>query len=160
MRLSCFFDKRSQDPAYSPKDFSAKLRYHSFRNVQNDRIRGGKRVEVIFEVSENVLVARLLGELDHHAAAQVRGDIDRALESHALKNLVFDFEKVTYMDSSGIGVVLGRYRRLSENGGRVAIAACTKSVRTILNMAGIFSLMRYADTKAEAAELLKGEEVS
>ncbi len=117
-------------------------------------------MEVIFEVSENVLVARLFGELDHHAAAQVRGDIDRALESHAMQNLVFDFEKVTYMDSSGIGVVLGRYRRLSENGGRVAIAACTKSVRTILNMAGIFSLMRYADTKAEAAELLKGKEVS
>ena len=117
-------------------------------------------MEVIFEVSENVLVARLLGELDHHAAAQVRGDIDRALEAHALRDLVVDFEKVTYMDSSGIGVVLGRYRRLSENGGRVAIAACTKSVRTILNMAGIFSLMTYADTKAEAAALLKEKEAS
>ena len=163
MRLSCFFDKRSQDTRDSPKDFSAKLRYHSFRTVQKDRIhkiRGGKRVEVIFEVSENVLVARLLGELDHHAAARVRGDIDRALETHALKNLVFDFEKVTYMDGSGIGVVLGRYRRLSENGGRVAIAACIKSVRTILNMAGIFSLMAYADTNVEAAELLKGKEVA
>ena len=160
MRLSCFFDKRSQPSSHSPKDFSPKLRYHSFRTVQKDRIRGGKREEVIFEVSENVLVARLLGELDHHAAAQVRGDIDRALESHALKNLVFDFEKVTYMDSSGIGVVLGRYRRLSENGGRVAIAACSKSVRTILNMAGIFSLMPYAQTREEAVKLLKEKEAA
>lgn len=117
-------------------------------------------MEVILEVSEDVLVARLLGELDHHAAAKVRSDIDRALEAHNLKHLIFDFEKVAYTDSSGIGVVLGRYRRLSEQGGSVAIACCSKNVRTILNMAGIFSLMVYADTKEEAAELLRKKEVS
>lgn len=117
-------------------------------------------MEVILEVCENVLSARLLGELDHHGAAKVRGDIDQALEIHNLKHLIFDFEKVTYTDSSGIGVVLGRYRRLSEQGGSVVIACCSKNVRTILNMAGIFSLMDYADTKEEAAELLRKKEVS
>ena len=52
-------------------------------------------MEVIFEVNENVLVARLFGELDHHAAAGIREDIDRSLERCAPCNLVFDFEKVT-----------------------------------------------------------------
>ena len=61
-------------------------------------------MEVIFEVNENVLVARLFGELDHHAAAGIREDIDRSLERCAPCDLVFDFEKVTYMDSAGIGI--------------------------------------------------------
>ena len=115
-------------------------------------------MEIIFEVHEAVMTARLFGELDHHAAAEIRETIDCSLKQYAMRDLVF--ENVTYMDSSGIGVVLGRYRKLSEAGGSVAIAACTKSVRTILNLAGVFSLMPYAETKEEAVALLKGKEVS
>ncbi len=117
-------------------------------------------MEIIFEVHEAVMTARLFGELDHHAAAEIRETIDSSLKQYAMRDLVFDFANVTYMDSSGIGVVLGRYRKLSEAGGSVAIAACTKSVRTILNLAGVFSLMPYAETKEEAVALLKGKEVS
>ena len=86
-------------------------------------------MEIIFEVHEAVMTARLFGELDHHAAAEIRETIDCSLKQYAMRDLVFDFANVTYMDSSGIGVVLGRYRKLSEAGGSVAIAACTKSVR-------------------------------
>ena len=117
-------------------------------------------MEVIFEVNENVLVARLFGELDHHAAAGIREDIDRSLECCAPCDLVFDFEKVTYMDSAGIGMVLGRYRRLREAGGSVVIASCAKTVRGILHMAGIFSLMPYAQTREEAVKLLKEKEAA
>ena len=117
-------------------------------------------MEIIFEVHEAVMTARLFGELDHHAAAEIRETIDCSLKQYEMRDLVFDFATVTYMDSSGIGVVLGRYRKLSEAGGSVAIAACTKSVRTILNLAGVFSLMPYAETKEEAVALLKGKEVS
>ena len=95
-------------------------------------------MEVIFEVNENVLVARLFGELDHHAAAGIREDID----------------------SAGIGMVLGRYRRLREAGGSVVIASCAKTVRGILHMAGIFSLMPYAQTREEAVKLLKEKEAA
>ena len=155
MRLSCFFDKRSQPSPHSPKDFSPKLRYHKIRSVK-----GETGMEVIFEVNENVLVVRLFGELDHHAAAGIREDIDRSLERCAPCDLVFDFEKVTYMDSAGIGMVLGRYRRLREAGGSVVIASCAKTVRGILHMAGIFSLMPYAQTREEAVKLLKEKEAA
>lgn len=117
-------------------------------------------MEVIFEVNENVMVVRLFGELDHHAAAGIREDIDRSLERCAPCDLVFDFEKVTYMDSAGIGMVLGRYRRLREAGGSVVIASCAKTVRGILHMAGIFSLMPYAQTREEAVKLLKEKEAA
>ena len=64
------------------------------------------------------------------------------------------------MDSAGIGMVLGRYRRLREAGGSVVIASCAKTVRGILHMAGIFSLMPYAQTREEAVKLLKEKEAA
>ena len=64
------------------------------------------------------------------------------------------------MDSSGIGMVLGRYRKMNETDGAVAIVSCSAAVRNILNMAGIFSLMDYMDTKEEAILYFKGKEAS
>lgn len=107
-------------------------------------------MEVIFNVSGKVLVAELFGELDHHAAAEVREDIDSAIENYAVSYLVFDFGKVRYMDSSGIGMVLGRYRKMQEADGKIAIVSCSALVRSILNMAGVFSLVEYMDTTQEA----------
>lgn len=63
------------------------------------------------------------------------------------------------MDSSGIGVVLGRYRKLSASGGEVVIASCSETVKNILNMAGIFSLMQYVNTKEEAMTYFRGKGV-
>lgn len=115
-------------------------------------------MEVIFSVSENILIAELLGELDHHAAEKIRTDIDEAVHSNDAKYLVFDFSKVRYMDSSGIGIVLGRYRKITAEGGKVMIAACPGTVKNIMNMAGIFSLMKYTENKEEAIRLIKETE--
>ncbi len=117
-------------------------------------------MEVIYGVSENILIAELLGELDHHEAEHIRAGVDEAALTNGTNFLVLDFAKVRYMDSSGIGVVLGRYRKLTERGGEVAIASCSEMVKTILNMAGIFSLMKYFETKEEAILYFKGKEVS
>lgn len=122
--------------------------------------RGGVEVEVIFSVSGNVLVAELFGELDHHAASQVREDIDRAVENYAVSYLVFDFTKVRYMDSSGIGMVLGRYRKMQASDGKIAIVSCSAAIRNILNMAGIFSLMDYWDKKEEAITYFRRKDAS
>ena len=119
--------------------------------------KGGNELEVIFAVSEHILIAELLGELDHHAAEYVREDIDDAMRENSASCLVLDFSKVRYMDSSG--VVLGRYRKLSASGGEVVIASCSETVKNILNMAGIFSLMQYVNTKEEAMTYFRGKEV-
>lgn len=115
-------------------------------------------MEVIFSVSKNLLVAELFGELDHHAAEGIRADIDEAVYSNGAKYLVLDFSKVRYMDSSGIGMVLGRYRKMAAQEGKVILAACAESVKNIMNMAGVFSLMKYAETKEEAIRLIKETE--
>lgn len=117
-------------------------------------------MEVIYGISENILVVELLGELDHHEAQHIREGIDEAAQANGAKCLVLDFSKVRYMDSSGIGVVLGRYRKLTDRGGEVAIVSCSAMVKTILNMAGIFSLMQYFDAKEDAILYFKRKEVS
>ena len=85
-------------------------------------------MEIIFEVHEAVMTARLFGELDHHAAAEIRETIDCSLKQYAMRDLVFDFANVTYMDSSGIGRDRGMYEKRAhdpEPGRRVfADAVC------------------------------------
>ena len=120
---------------------------------------GGKQLEVIFSIFDDVLTAELFGELDHHQATGVREAIDREINEYDTKNLILDFSKVRYMDSSGIGMVLGRYRKLDEKGGSVVISGCSAVVPNILNMAGIFSLMQYRNTKEEAVSYFLGKEV-
>ena len=119
----------------------------------------GKQLEVIFSIFDDVLTAELFGELDHHQATGVREAIDREINEYDTKNLILDFSKVRYMDSSGIGMVLGRYRKLDEKGGSVVISGCSAVVQNILNMAGIFSLMQYRNTKEEAVSYFLGKEV-
>lgn len=117
-------------------------------------------MEIIYEVSGDILIADLFGELDHYAAEKVRRDVDHMIELYGSRKLIFDFSKVSFMDSAGIGVILGRYRKLQPEGGRVAITACGPKIRSILHMAGVFTIIEYADMKADAVKLLQGKEVS
>ena len=63
-----------------------------------------------FDNKDNKLIVQLVGELDHHSAAEVRNKIDDRLEREKVTKLIMNFSGVTFMDSSGIGVVIGRYK--------------------------------------------------
>lgn len=117
-------------------------------------------MEIIFDVMGNTLIVQIIGEVDHNEATKARERIDRALDNYRVQNLIFDFGKVTFMDSSGIGMVLGRYRKMGQQAGCMAIVNCSKNVRNILNMAGIFSIIDYFDTKEEAVANFDRKEVS
>ncbi len=69
-----------------------------------------------FQRSERCLTASLFGELDHHSAAEVRGALDDALRRFADADLVLDLKNLSFMDSSGLGVLLGRYKQLKSRG--------------------------------------------
>ena len=103
---------------------------------------------------ENCLVVELSGEVDHHMAAALRKVLDREIREKAGERtpiyLIFDFRAVTFMDSSGIGVVLGRYQKIRETGGRVCITGCDDYVKQILHMAGVFMIASYCRSLEEA----------
>ncbi len=87
-----------------------------------------------------VLTAKLSGELDQHSADRVREALETALDDEYVKRLVFDMEGVGFMDSAGIGVILGRYRRLSARRGSMNVVNARKNVERILRMSGVYKL--------------------
>lgn len=95
--------------------------------------------------SDQVLTVELCGEVDHHIATGIRERIDYMMEECKVKTIVFDFSRVTFMDSSGIGIVLGRYNKMASSGGSVIIKNARGLVRQILEMSGIFTLMDYVE---------------
>ena len=117
-------------------------------------------MEQYFEISGTDLQIFLPEEVDHFNAEQLRKEADRILQSRNIRRIVFDFSRTQFMDSSGIGMILGRYRKLGEKGLKIAISGCSPSVRNILNMAGVFSIIDYYQDREEAVREMNRKEVS
>ncbi len=111
-----------------------------------------------FQVIDDILIAAAYGELDHHSAGKLREEIDEAMTAFHCRHLIFDLKCVTFMDSSGIGVVFGRYKKISKKGGKLYLAGCSEYVEKILHMAGIFTIAEKKDNVEEAVWLLRGQE--
>ena len=74
-----------------------------------------------YDVRRNTLVVRLENELDHHAALRMRDELDNLLVDASIRRLVLDLKKLRFMDSSGIGFIIGRYKLMARRGGSVAV---------------------------------------
>lgn len=114
-------------------------------------------MQIEFEMTDDILIADLDGELDHHTSAVVREEIDKTVDAFHSKHLIFNFEKVTFMDSSGIGVIMGRYNKISQLGGRLVITGCNEYIDRILDMAGIYTIAERLQTVAESIEKLESD---
>ena len=86
------------------------------------------------------LTAALIGELDHHAAAEVRQKIDAALLSCRPHILRLDLSRLTFMDSSGIGLIMGRYRLMVSLEGRMLLAGTSPRMERMIRLAGLDKL--------------------
>jgi len=95
-----------------------------------------------YQVSENCLTIYLPNELDHHNAELIRREADRQIERKHIKYVIFDFADTNFMDSSGIGVIMGRYKKVSLIGGEVWAMNANERVRKILVMSGVTKIMQ------------------
>lgn len=102
---------------------------------------------VELNVTGEVVTAYLSGELDHHTAREMREAIDNAVELNMPTLLILDFRAITFMDSSGIGLVMGRYRNLIKSGAELSITGTSPQIYKMMKLAGIEKLARL--TKAE-----------
>lgn len=96
---------------------------------------------VTLQKKGETLYAALEGELDHHASARARQELDKLLQDGSIRNMVLDMSRVNFMDSSGIGVLLGRYRTLQKRGGRMSLSSAKPAVDRILEMSGIYRVL-------------------
>ena len=87
------------------------------------------------------IIVRLSGELDHHSAADVRGALDAVLRDVTVREMQLDMTDVTFMDSAGLGVVLGRYRTLAARGGRLIVSGVRTPIDRIFRMSGLYALV-------------------
>ena len=102
-----------------------------------------------YSVYRDSLVVHLDKELDHHQAEIIRNDTKEYIEYCQIKNIIFDFCNTTFMDSSGIGLIMGRYKVLSETGGRVYAVEVNESVKRIFRMSGLFKIVEVFDNLDE-----------
>ncbi|MBE6732867.1 MAG: STAS domain-containing protein [Ruminococcaceae bacterium] len=104
-------------------------------------------MSVEINVTGEVVTAYLKGEIDHHTAREMRETIDSAVELNMPSLLVLDFGGVTFMDSSGIGLCLGRYRNLLKSGAELHITSASPNIYKVMRLAGLEKLAKLSKEK-------------
>ncbi len=109
-------------------------------------------MSVRLEHKANQMIAYLSGEIDHHHAKEMREEIDFTAETVLPQILVLDFGGVTFMDSSGIGLIMGRYRLMQSANGRLIVRNASPHIRRVMQLAGMDKLAVLEETKGEGRE--------
>ena len=100
-----------------------------------------------------LLTVMLDGEIDHHRAKEIREKIDDAIEFNMPSLLILDFGGVTFMDSSGIGLVMGRYRLLQKKGAKLNLTNLPPNIYKVMKLAGIEKLAKLCKYVSRDGEL-------
>ena len=107
---------------------------------------------VTLEVTNEEITAYLSGEIDHHSAVELRRRIDESVLSGTPERLILDFSGVTFMDSSGIGLIMGRYRLMQLEGGTLVVTGASERLRKVMRLAGLDRLGILRETADSAQE--------
>ena len=94
-------------------------------------------MEEMYAVKDNCLFVMMPKEMDHHKADTIRMKIDEYLLDYKAQNVIFDFENTRFMDSSGIGLIVGRYKKVSCFGGKIVAMHVNARIQKILLMSGL-----------------------
>jgi len=94
-------------------------------------------MSVEIENEENVLTAHISGEIDQHSALSIRSEIDLEAKKLHPETIKLDFSEVTFMDSSGIGLVMGRYKLAKAYGGKVSVVGASAHIKKVMKLAGL-----------------------
>ena len=115
-------------------------------------------MKIICEEAGKNLIAYIDGDIDHHTSDEIKEKIDRAFLRLGAKNIIINFEKVGFMDSSGIGVLIGRYKMLENRGegGKLVIACINDAVSRLFYISGLTRIIKNAETVDEAVKIIGG----
>lgn len=105
---------------------------------------------VSFTVRLRTLIVTVTGDIDQHNAAQIREQVDLRISHENVKKLIFDFSKLDFMDSSGIGIIIGRYKLMTALNGSVSIIVTKPTVRKLLELSGIKRIVKICDSLSDA----------
>ena len=95
-----------------------------------------------FNKEDKLLILEITEEIDHHTTEKIRRKADYEIERFSPKRTIFDFNKVTFMDSAGIGMLIGRYKLVTMLGGTMEMVHVKPNIRKIFEMCGIPKIMK------------------
>lgn len=107
-------------------------------------------MQLYFKSINRTLIVSAVGEIDHHTSEDARNRIDNYIDNNMIKNVIFDFSGVNFMDSAGIGVIIGRYKKVSSLGGKVAVANTNPQIKRIMEISGIHKIAELYDSVDKA----------
>ncbi|MBP2642144.1 MAG: anti-sigma-factor antagonist [Firmicutes bacterium] len=115
---------------------------------------GGCTLNISTVLKQGALIVRIDGEMDLNGTDQFRNTIDSALENSQVKYLIISLKGVSFIDSSGVGVILGRYKKISAVGGKLLIANVKPQVARILDVSGLLRIIKVFSSESEALDSL------
>ena len=102
-------------------------------------------MESKFYAEDKLIVFKITDEIDDHSVQMIRRRVDYEIERYIPRKVVLDFNQVSFMDSAGIGLILGRYNQLKKYNGNLYMSGVSKQAEKIFNIAGIWTIMNKYD---------------
>ncbi len=93
------------------------------------------------EKQRGTVTVRLSGDLDHHTAARIREELDQLIADPAVRRLVFDLSDLGFLDSSGFGLMIGRYTVMARRGGSVAVRSGGGQIDRLMELSGLYQII-------------------
>lgn len=95
-------------------------------------------MNVSYLLKKGNLIVKISGEIDHHSSEIIREKLDREYKKQNAKNIIFDFSDIQFMDSSGIGVIMGRYKSTRERGGKIGVYNVNSQIERVFKLSGLY----------------------
>ena len=122
---------------------------------QTNKVHKTREEVTTYDVVNRCLIIGLKKDLDHHNAINIREKADKLIERNHIKHIIFDFTGAGFMDSAGIGVIMGRYKKVIFIGGKTAVASVNSTVDRVFRLSGLYKIIEKYDSTDEALERLR-----
>lgn len=104
-------------------------------------------MHVEYKKEDKLLILKIEEEIDHHTTEKIRKRADYEIQVHIPKKVIVDFSNVTFMDSSGIGMLIGRYKLVSMFGGNMSMINVKPAIKKVFEMSGVLKLIPIEETE-------------
>ncbi|MGN0373957.1 MAG: anti-sigma factor antagonist [Butyrivibrio sp.] len=98
----------------------------------------------VCEIKDDLIIVRLNGDLDHHITRGLKEEIDSCIINNKIFRIAFDFRNVIFMDSSGIGLIMGRYKKIKPMEGEIFVCNLGLSMQRIFKLSGLFKITKHS----------------
>ena len=112
-------------------------------------------IGISVQTQKEVMFVNLTGELDQMTADQVKLRLMTSMVAHGIKHIVFNLKGLSFMDSSGIGIILGRYNQIKAVGGKVFVIGMNPTVSKVFHLAGLAQIITVIDDEQQVLSVLE-----